>query len=192
MSENRVMITRMKYVEYLVSTPINYTCSNMAEHLEDVSHDAVTDYLQRERLPSSHLWELAEHFIEDCDDSFLIIDDSVQIKKFARAIEMVKLQYSGAVGGLEKGIGVVNLVHTNGNQDFTPIDFRIYAKAFDGKTKNDHFREMLMACVTNKQVKARKVLFDSWYASWENLKFVHRLGFTFVTTLKSNRLVQRR
>ena len=40
-----------------------------------------------------------------------------------------------------------------------------------------------------KQIKAKKVLFDSWYASWQNLKQVHRLGLIFYTTLKSNRLV---
>jgi len=34
------MMTKQQYVEYLVSTPINYTCSNLAEHLEGVSHDA--------------------------------------------------------------------------------------------------------------------------------------------------------
>jgi hypothetical protein len=33
------------------------------------------------------------------------------------------------------------------------------------------------------------VLFDSWYAAAENLKFIHRLGKVFVTTLKANRLV---
>ena len=39
------MITKQNYVEYLISTPINYTCTNLAEHLEGVSHDAITDYL---------------------------------------------------------------------------------------------------------------------------------------------------
>lgn len=183
------MITKMKYVEYLVSTPSNYTCSNLAEHLENVSHDAVTDYLQRERLPSKHLWELGQTFINDSADSYLIIDDNVQNKQYSKAIQMVKKQYSGAVGGLVRGIGVVNLVHTNGQGDFCPIDFRIYAREYDGKTKNDHFQEMLMASITNKEIQARNLLFDSWYASWKNLRLAHRLGFTFYTTLKSNRLV---
>ena len=31
------MITKHQYIEYLISTPINYTCSNLAEHLEDMS-----------------------------------------------------------------------------------------------------------------------------------------------------------
>jgi hypothetical protein len=154
-----------------------------------VSHDAVTDYLQRERLPSKHLWELGQTFIDDSADSYLIIDDNGQNKQYSKAIQMVKKQYSGAVGGLVRGIGVVNLVHTNGQGDYCPIDFRVYAKEYDGKTKNDHFQEMLMASITNKEIQARNLLFDSWYASWKNLRLAHQLGFTFYTTLKSNRLV---
>ena len=179
----------MKYVEYLISTPLNYTCSNLADHLENTSHDAVTDYLQRERLTANHLWEITEHLVDDSEESYLIIDDSVQNKQYSKSIELVKRQYSGATGGLVRGIGVVNLVHTNGQDDFTPIDFRIYAKTYDGKTKNDHFREMLVEAMSNKQLKAKTVLFDSWYASWQNLKLVHRLNLTFYTSLKSNRLV---
>ena len=179
----------MQYIEYLISTPLNYTCSNLADHLDDTSHDAVTDYLLRERLTSNHLWEVAQHLIDDSEESYLIIDDSVQNKQHSKVIELVKRQYSGAAGGLVRGIGVVNLVHTNGNGDFCPTDFRIYAKAHDGKTKNDHFREMLIEAKSNKQLEAQTVLFDSWYASWQNLKLVHRLDLTFFTTLKSNRLI---
>ena len=184
------MITKQQYVEYLISTPINYTCANLAEHLDGVSHDVVSDYLEKEKLTARHLWELVEGLIDDGPDAYLLIDDSVHNKRYSLSIEMVKLQYSGAVGGLVRGIGVVNLVHTNGEGgEHYPVDFRIYAKEADGKTKNDHFQEMLLRAVVEKKIKAKRVLFDSWYASWKNLKRVHRLGLIFYTTLKSNRLV---
>lgn len=183
------MISRMKYVEFLISTPVNYTCSNLAAHLDGVSHDVVTDYLNQEQLTARNLWELASLFIQDGPDAFLLFDDSVQNKQYSRSIELVKRQYSGAAGGLVPGIGIVNLVHSNGQGQFYPIDFRIYAKGHDGKTKNDHFQEMLLQAVSDKQIKARTVLFDSWYASWKNLKLVQRLNLIFYTTLKSNRLV---
>ena len=184
------MITKQQYVEYLISTPINYTCTNLAEHLEGISHDVVSDYLEKERLTARHLWELVEGLIDDTSKAYLIIDDSVHNKQYSQSIEMVKLQYSGAAGGLVRGIGVVNLVHTNGEEgEYYPIDFRVYAREADGKTKNDHFQEMLLRAVVEKQVKAKRVLFDSWYASWQNLKQVHRLGLIFYTILKSNRLV---
>jgi len=57
----------------------------------------------------------------------------------------------------------------------------------DGKTKNEHFREMLIRAKSDKRLKASTVLFDSWYASVENLKMIHRLGMVFISTLKSNR-----
>ena len=182
------MISKRQYIEYLVSTPVNYTCSNLAEHLDGVSHDAISDYLQRERLTARGLWELVEPLVKDSEEAYLIVDDSVQNKQYSRKIELVKKQYSGAVHGLVRGIGVVNLVHSDG-EDFYPIDYRIYAPEADGKTKNDHFREMVLNAKSDKQIKARTVLFDSWYASVDNLKLLQRLAMFFITTLKDNRMV---
>jgi hypothetical protein len=153
-----------------------------------VSHDVVTDYLQNEKLTSRHIWELARHLINDSEDSSLIVDDSVQDKRYSQKIDMVKKQYSGNVHGLVRGIGIVNLVHSDG-ADYYPIDYRVYASDADGKTKNDHFREMVLNAKHDKEIQANTILFDSWYASWQNLKLIDRLEMRFVTTLKSNRLV---
>ena len=162
----------------------------MADHLEDVSHDTITDYLSSERLTARGLWELVAGLVQDSREAFMILDDSVQDKRYSRFIELVKLQYSGAEHGLVRGIGVVNLVHSAGaEQDFYPIDYRIYAPDQDGKSKNDHFAEMIINAVFAKKIQAQRILFDTWYASAENLKLVHRLGLTFFTTLKSNRMV---
>lgn len=48
---------------------------------------------------------------------------------------------------------------------------------------------MVTNAVYAKKIQAKRILFDSWYASAENLKLVHRLGLIFFTTLKSNRMV---
>jgi len=184
------MISKKQYVEYLLSTPFNYTCTNLAEHLDGVSHDVVNDFLRQERLRPHQLWELVRGRIEDSPEAFLIADDSVQDKRYSRFMELVKWQYSGAEHRPIKGMGVVNLVHTNGQDgNFYPIDYRVYAPEVDHKSKNDHFREMFLQAIENKQLKARTILFDAWYASSENLKLIHRRRWTFFTTLKSNRLV---
>jgi len=182
------MVTKRQYTEYLISTPINYTCTNLADHLEGVKHDAVTDFLQREKLTAHGLWELVQPLIHNDKDGYLIVDDSVQDKRFSKKIELVKLQYSGNEHGLVRGIGVVNLVHSDGT-DYYPIDYRIYAPQVDGKTKNEHFREMLLAALADKGILAKKILFDSWYAAADNLKLIERLKLIFVTGLKENRLV---
>ena len=184
------MITKRQYVEYLISTVANFTGTHLAEHLDGVSHDTVTDYLQSQHLTARHLWELVGGLINDSEHAFLIVDDSVQDKRYSRFIELVRNQYSGAEHGLVRGIGVVNLVHSSGAPgDFYPIDYRIYAPETDGKTKNDHFRDMLVRALADKRIKAKTVLFDSWYAGADNLKLIHRLGLIFFTTLKENRLV---
>ncbi len=184
------MITKLQYVEYLISTVGNFTSTNLANHLYGVSHDTITDYLRSERLTARSLWELVNGLIKDGPETFLIVDDSVQDKCYSRFVELVKLQYSGAVHGLIRGIGVVNLVHTTGAEgDFYPLDYRIYAPDSDGKSKNDHFLEMLTNAIHDKRILAKYLLFDSWYASADNLKLAHRLGLIFFTTLKENRMV---
>jgi hypothetical protein len=182
------MITKKQYIEYLLHTPINYTGTNLANHLEGVSHDSVSDYLVREKATARQVWELAKEIVKDDAKSYLIVDDSVQDKRYSREIELVKNQYSGAEHGLVNGIGIVNLVHSDGI-DFAPIDYRLYAPMQDGKTKNDHFQDMLIAAKMDKGILANMVLFDSWYASVKNIKLIHRMGMQFITTLKENRLV---
>ena len=48
-------MTKRHYVEYLMSTPVNYTCTNLAEHLEGESHNQITDFLAKQRLTRHHL-----------------------------------------------------------------------------------------------------------------------------------------
>jgi len=191
-------MTKQQYIEYLICTPGgNYTCTNLANHLEGqpgTSHDAIADFLRRDKLTPRSLWEVVQPLLQDGPHCCLIVDDSVQDKRYSKQIELVKLQYSGAAGGLVRGIGVINLLHTNGEDDgFLPVDFRLYnpdGAGGDGKTKNEHLRDMLVRAKSDKRLQANTVLFDSWYASVDNLKLIHRtLGMFFVTTLKSNRLV---
>jgi Transposase DDE domain len=184
------MITKKQYVEYLVSTPKNCTCTYLAEHLEDVSHDVVNDFLHQKRFLPRDVWKLVKDRIEDSKEAFLLVDDSVQDKRYARFIELVRAQYSGNEHRVLKGIGVVNVVHSAGKEgDFYPIDYRVYAPEVDGKSKNDHFQEMFVNALDFKHLQVRTILFDGWYASAENLKLIHRRKRIFFTTLKNNRLV---
>jgi len=167
--------------------------TNLADHLTGdahVSHDCVTDFLRHHKLTPRLLWTVVAPKLQDGPDSYLILDDSVQNKQYSKKIALVKLQYSGADHGLVRGIGVLNLVHANGQEHgYYPIDYRIYDPAGDGKTKNAHFREMLIRAVSDKGLTASTILFDSWYASVDNLKLIQRLGRVFVTTVKGNRMV---
>ena len=112
-------------------------------------------------------------------------------KRDSRSIEMVKLQYSGAAGGLVRGIAVVNLIHTSGEDgEYYPIDFPLRRQRSRWeRQRTTIFQEMLLRAVGDKQIQAKTVLIDSWYGSWRNLKLIHRLGLTFYTTRKAKRMV---
>ncbi|MBO3272266.1 IS701 family transposase [Hymenobacter defluvii] len=184
------MLTQTHYIEYLLSTPKNYTCTNLADHLPDISHDQVNRFLRTSTLPVSQLRQLVQPLLHDSPEAFLLVDDSVQDKRYSRFIELTKRQYSGNVHGMVRGIGLVNLVHSSGQAgDFLPLDYRVYAPDQDRKTKNDHFVDMFDQVVKEDKLLARTLLFDSWYAGSTNLKKIHRAGWTFFTTLKSNRQV---
>lgn len=167
---------------------MNYTCTNLADHLDGPSHDAITDDLRGGKVAAREVRRLAKALLENRPAAYLILDDSVQAKPHSRVMELVKRQYSGNVHGLVKGIGVVNLIHSQGTDDY-PIDFRVYAPPMDGLTKNEHFRDLLRRAYGEKEIQADTVLFDSWYAAAEHLKFINRLNKVFVTILKENRLV---
>ena len=74
------MITKKQYIEYLLSTPINHTCSNLSEHLENVSHDTVSDFLQNSKFTPKQLRELAKDPTHEIEDALMLADYSVQSK----------------------------------------------------------------------------------------------------------------
>jgi len=184
-----MMITKEQYIEFLISTPMNYTCTHLADHLSGVSHDSITDFLKSQRLTAESIWTCAKTLINDTEESFLIADDSVQEKPYAQAIELVYPHYSGNKHTVVRGIDIVNLVHSSGDGEYYPIDYRIYAPEYDRATKNDLFLVMLKDAFEVRKIRAKYILFDSWYASVANLKYIHRHGRIFYTTLKSNRLI---
>jgi len=52
--------TKLDYCQYLLSSQVNYTLTNMAEHLESFSHDTINRYLKAEKLSPRLLWEQVE------------------------------------------------------------------------------------------------------------------------------------
>jgi len=183
------MITKEQYIEFLISTPINYTCTHLADPISGISHESITDFLKSQRLTAESVWKQAGMLIHNTEESFLIVDDSVQEKPHARAIELVYPHYSGNKHAVIRGIDIVNLVHSSGNGDYYPIEYRIFAPEYEKATKNDHFLAMLKTAFDVHDIHAKYILFDSCYASVANLKYIHRKDRIFYTTLKSNRLI---
>lgn len=96
-------------------------------------------------------------------------------------------QWSGKHKRVVQGINLTSLLWSDGDKHI-PCDYRLYAKAVDGATKNDHFRAMLSTAKA-RGFRPKCVAFDSWFSALANLKLIASYGWTWLTRLKRNRLV---
>jgi DDE superfamily endonuclease len=136
--------TKLEYCQYLLSSQVNYTLTNMAEHLESFSHDTINRYLKAEKLSPRLLWEQVEPLLERDSEAYLIFDDTVLDKSFGPKIELARKQWSGNAKGVIRGIGVVSCVYVNPKTGrFWVIDYRIFDPEGDAKSKIEHVEEML-------------------------------------------------
>ena len=182
--------TRLHYCQYLLSTPVNYTLTHFAEHSESFSHDQINRYLSEDRLTPRLLWEHVKNDLVMDPEGYLIFDDTVLDKRYAKKIALARKQYSGNAGGIINGIAIVTCVYVNPKLDrYWLVDYRIYDKDGDGKSKLDHVRDMLSVLVYSRDVVFSTVLMDAWYASKSLLLYIESLDKTYYVPLKCNRLV---
>lgn len=106
------LVNRKDYCQYLLATFANYTGSYLAQQL-GCCHDAVTDFLSRDRLTPRLLWDrVSEHLpSEQRSGGVLVLDDSVLDKRYARRIELARRQWSGNAKQVIYGIGWVNWLY---------------------------------------------------------------------------------
>ncbi len=183
-------VSRLEYCQYLLSSQINYTLTHFAEHSETLSHDAINRYLAQEQLTPRLVWENVQEQVVASADGYVLFDDTVLDKRYAHKIELVRRQYSGNVGGVIKGIGVVTCVYVNpASAQFWLLDFRLYDPDGDGKSKLDHVQEMLNNVVYHKQLPFYAVLMDTWYATTTLMLAIEKLHKVYYCPLKSNRQV---
>lgn len=179
------------YIDFLIATPKVCSGAEAARVQPAVpdppAHDAFTRLLTRLEPDPDTLWTEAEPQVRR-DDGVLVVDDSTLDKPYATAIALVSRHWSGKHHAVVRGINLVSLLWTDGDRH-VPCDYRIYDKA-DGRTKNDHFADMIRGAFA-RGFQPRCVVFDGWYGSLGNLKLVRDCGWTWLTRLKSNRLVNK-
>jgi hypothetical protein len=86
---------KLEYCQYLLSSQTNYTLTNYAGHVSNISHDLVKLYLERERLSASDVWKEARNDIVPSQDGYIVFDDTVLDKSHSKKIDSVRWQYSG-------------------------------------------------------------------------------------------------
>lgn len=76
--------SKLEYCQYLLSSQINYTLTNYAEHMRNVSHDLVKLYLERERLTASDIWKEVKTDLNVSLDGYIVFDDTVLDKSYSK------------------------------------------------------------------------------------------------------------
>lgn len=182
-------VNSKQYKQYLINTQINYTCDYMSE-FSDMSGDAVERFLKGSKLKPSFIWEQVKGEIVLSPNGSLIIDKVVLEHKNTTKIECAYKQWSGSSHALVVGIGVVNILYYNPELDrYWIIDCRVWDKKLDGKKETELAFELLK--LNTKRiglVNFYSVLFDSFYASGEMLRYIGMdLKKVFYTNLSSTR-----
>ena len=182
--------TSENFVNFLISTYQACSCTEASRCLpgesETIAHYSVKRLLERQPHHTEALYAEAQRLIR-ADRGVLVIDDSTLDKPYSHQIELVTRHWSGKHHRVVQGINLISTIWTDGSA-IVPVDFRIYHPDKDGKTKNDHFRDMLRAA-KEREFQPGCIIFDSWYASIDNLKLIRSLTWHWCTRLKSNRLV---
>ena len=104
------------------------------------------------------------------DRGILVLDDSTLDKPDARKMDLVTRHWSGKHRRVVQGINLLTLLWTDGER-LIPVDYRVYDKATDGLTKNDHFRAPSSRLPWHRGFRPECVAFDSWYKpAWTTTK----------------------
>ena len=178
------------YINYLIAAQCDISCVKAADCYSNsefsVSHDTFNRFLTRQSLTPEALWAEVEAYVEK-KSGWLVLDDTILDKIHSKKIECTYYQWSGKHHKVVKGIGLITLIWTDGNVSF-PIDYRIYDKNVDDKTKNIHLQDMVLTA-SQRGFNPSFIMFDSWYSGIENLKCIKNLGWNFFTRVKKNRMV---
>jgi putative transposase len=146
-----------------------------------VSHDTIN-----RMLSESEDWSrrLVEKLIkrEMGSYGYLILDDT-SWAKWAKSAKWVGYVWSGSVSKAIWGMQVVMLLWTDGKVKL-PIAIEVYQE--DGPSKIKIAKQMLKKA-KSWGIVPKYVLFDSWYAAEDLLNFIDKLGWKYITRVKSNR-----
>ena len=189
---SRHKCTKDLYKAFLQASSVRYSGLALSDvSPTELSHDSISRWLKDKNFQPKEIWSISKTLINQDEECLLIADDSVLSKTHSKKIDLVNYQYSGNAHDVIAGIGLINLIwHGCDQEESIPVDYRIYDKDTDGKTKNTHFCDML-SLAKKRGIKPSAVVMDAWYSSLKNLKAIRDHGWVWVTTLRKNRKVNR-
>lgn len=196
------------YTDYLQATFRQATATGMSEMLDGaVSHDQVTRVLSQAERGSKELWLAAKPLVRryESEDGCLIFDDMIIEKPHTDESELVCWHFDHTKNRAVKGINLLTaFYHSQAENEplplRVPVAFETVRKPLwfcdlqtrkekrqSTVTKNELLRNMVEQALQN-QLKFRYILADSWFASAESMRFIHRKGKYFIFDVKCNRM----
>ncbi len=193
------------YSDYLISQNKYATATGLSALMpEDLSHDQVTRFLNRPPSGSKEVWQSVKSDVrrlENSDDGILSLDDMVSEKPYTDENLIMCWHYSHAKNRLVKGVNILTMMVRYGDISL-PVGYEIVKKDISYSeiatkkekrkasiSKNTYFRRLIAQAVTNC-IKFKYILSDSWFASKENMKYIHtELNRLFIFGIKSNRVI---
>lgn len=171
------------YLMALLYCPHITTCSAISDAFDSVSHDRLTRMLQG-TWSGQTLLDLALRALFTVAGGYLLLDDTVVAKPYARLLGEAAWVWSSKERKVVFGVSVVLLVWTDG-QVRIPLGYRVWHHG--GASKYALALELLSYARNRLRCKPQFVLFDSWYPSKKLLKRIRDYGWYFVCQLKKNR-----
>src|SRR5712692_7292404 len=192
------------YSDYLLASFGATTATGLSQLLEGtVSHDQVTRHVAGKKTTAADLWGTVKPFVRkvQSDAGVLIIDDSIEEKPYTDENDIVCWHYDHSKAALVKGINFMTALYASPAVSL-PVGFQLIAKTepyLDQKTekekrrspvsKNEYCRGLIKQAGDN-HLPFRFVVFDTWFASAENMRFIkHEQKRDFICPLKTNRKV---
>lgn len=191
------------YTDYILVTPTYCTATGLSAVTDNrVSHDQVTRLLS-DKLDSATLWREVKPMVHEIrsQEGLLIIDDSIEPKRYTKANALINWHYDHCTGKAVKGVNFVSAFYYGPGHDMgLPVGVEYIKKDMEvvdrnGKTvhrsretKNQMMRRMVGHADYN--VGFKYVLADSWFSSSENMSYISKeCSSDFIMAIKSNRVV---
>jgi hypothetical protein len=198
------------YTDYLITSCSLTTATGLSAAVNhQYSHDQITRLLSKESYDQKQYWSHIKPLVRQLEDDegIIVVDDTIEEKPYTDENDIVCWHYDHTTGQNVKGMNIVNFLYQterpSGETVSIPLAHEVIAKTttyVDAKTKktkrksplskNTLVRQRLEILCHQNHIRFKYVVFDSWFSSKENMKFITTdLGKEFVCALKANRTV---
>lgn len=196
------------YSDYLLCSNGATTATGLSSLLNGrLSHDKITHYLSGNSFDSKSLWLEVKPLVRlhESPEGCLIFDDTIIEKSYMDENEIVCWHWDHCKGSNVKGLNLLSAFYVSSSPTDSlplrvPVCFEIIRKTVlfceikthtekrkSSVTKNELMQQMVKQSIANSLLFLY-VLADSWFASAENMRFIHKEKKFFIFEMKENRL----